>query len=181
MRKTVLAVAGAASILAITAAAASNLAVTGADNVAYGDNATTECGITGINVSPIVDANPAVIPGDPATYTGFSIWASGDTAACTGYTAYVKVNYTNQNPTDSLTPAYYMKIDADTISESAAAPSELGTFGSSTVWDDQGYATLSTVPNVDDGGSGSETWVKIGSTQSLITKATVDQLADSDF
>ena len=103
MRKSILALAAAGSVFALTAAAASTLTVTGAFNPQAGTGTTIECNPGETTVATVNDG---------VNITGFTVQTTTNNAAsagCTGAWMWVKVPYV-PNVGDAGT--YYMRITA---------------------------------------------------------------------
>lgn len=101
MRKSVLAIAAAGSVFALTAAAASTLVVTGAFNPKAGAGATIECDPGATTVATLNNG---------VNITGFTVTTTtslADAAGCTGAYMWVKVPNTGDTPS-----TYYMRITA---------------------------------------------------------------------
>lgn len=111
MRKSILALAAAGSVFALTAAAASTLTVTGAFNPQAGTGIAIECNPGATTVATVNDG---------VNITGFTVTASNttDVAGCTGAYVWVKVPHTGSVAGEGT---YYMRITAKTDYRSVPA------------------------------------------------------------
>lgn len=103
MRKSILALAAAGSVFALTAAAASTLTVTGAFNPQAGTGTTIECNPGATTVATVNDG---------LNITGFTVKTTTDntaSAGCTGAYMWVKVPHTGSIAGEG---DYFMRITA---------------------------------------------------------------------
>lgn len=95
MRRSVVALAGAAAVVAVTAAAASALTLTGPQNPRYGTSAGLDC-----NMTFAVDTQTGGTGG--AQITGFKVTPTGyDADQCEGQSVYLKVAVTDESVGDT--------------------------------------------------------------------------------
>lgn len=148
MRRSVAAVVGGAAVLAITAAAASALTLTGPQNPRYGGSTALDCDMSFALETQTGGSEGAQITGFKVTPTGY------DADECAGQSVYLKVDVTDESVGD----VWYMSSTAAAYS-GGAQTFTLGAEG--TIFGEVGNTTHILVKDIED--------VAVGDATGLVT------------